>query len=162
MAASFGCGEGHLERTLLALGWRFESLKGLELNPALVAHAQAKVATLEGGDAVRYQVADLNHLSLDHASLDLGIFFHSLHHVERVEACLSEMSRALRSGGTLLVVDYFGGNRLQRTARLLAFCDLFLRRIPDQYRGGPHPVQPRTARAQGPLHQYPGGRGHRR
>lgn len=133
-AASFGCGEGHLERTLLGLGWRFQSLLGLELNPSLVAHAQTKVADHDGGDRVHYQVADLDRPSLDPASLDLGIFFHSLHHVSRVEDCLSAVSRALRPGGTLLVVDYFGGNRLQRSPAHLALCDLYLRRIPERYR----------------------------
>jgi SAM-dependent methyltransferase len=134
VAASFGCGEGNLERTLLRLGWHFESLTGLELNPALVEHAQGKVVALEGGDRVRYQVADLNHLALEPASLDLGIFFHSLHHVERVEPCLGEVSLALRPGGTLLVIDYFGGNRLQRSTAHLGICDLYLRRIPEPYR----------------------------
>jgi SAM-dependent methyltransferase len=133
-AASLGCGEGHLERTLLGLGWRFESLTGLELNPALVEHAQRKVAALEGGDRVRYQPADLNHLELAPASLDLAIFFHSLHHVENVETCLATVHRALRPEGILLVVDYFGGNRLQRSKDHLDLCDLFLRRIPEQYR----------------------------
>ncbi|HVP62315.1 MAG TPA: class I SAM-dependent methyltransferase, partial [Myxococcaceae bacterium] len=134
VAASFGCGEGHLERALLGLGWRFEALTGMELNPALVEHAQAKVAALEGGDRVRYQVADLNHLSLEPASLDLGMFFHSLHHVEGLEACLAEVSLALRHGGALLVIDYFGGNRLQRGMAHLSICDLYLRRIPEPYR----------------------------
>ena len=134
VAASFGCGEGHLERTLLGLGWRFEALTGLELNPVLVEHAQAKVAALEGGDRLRYQVADLNHPSLEPASLDLGIFFHSLHHVESVETCLADVSLALRPGGTLLVIDYFGGNRLQRSTAHLSICDLYLRRIPEPYR----------------------------
>lgn len=133
-ALSFGCGDGHLERTMLGLGWKFSSLVGLELNPALVEFAQAQVAMLPGTAAVMYRTADLNRLSLKASSVDLGVFFHSLHHVEALRACLAEVSRALRPGGTLLVVDYLGPNRLQRTEEHLSLCDVFLARIPEAYR----------------------------
>lgn len=133
-AVSLGCGNGHLERTLLGFGWRLSTLLGLELNPNLVEYAQSEVAKLPQGRAVTYRVADLNRLSLEPSSVDLAVFFHSLHHVESLETCLAEVTRALRVGGTLLVVDYFGGNRLQRSDEHLALCDLFLRRIPEVYR----------------------------
>lgn len=133
-AVSLGCGNGHLERTLLGFGYRFRSARGLELNPELVAFAQAQVAPLAGGETVVYEVADLNRLSLAPASLDLAIFFHSLHHVQALERTLAEVARSLRPGGKLLVVDYFGGNRLQRTRAQLAACDALLRRIPERYR----------------------------
>ncbi len=133
-AVSFGCGNGHLERTLLGLGWRFSSLLGLELNPTLVAFAQAQARALPGGAAVKYRAADLNHLSLERASFHFGVFFHSLHHVEALRPCLAEVSRALRVGGMLLVVDYFGPNRLQRTDAHLDLCNVLLSRIPEVYR----------------------------
>lgn len=133
-AASLGSGDGHLERTFLAQRWPLRSLVGLELNPALVRHAQERIATLPGGAAVRYREADLNELRLERASLDLAVFFHSLHHVRALEACLAAVARALRPGGKLLVVDYFGGNRLQRTPLQLALCDTLLGRLPPRYR----------------------------
>jgi SAM-dependent methyltransferase len=133
-AISFGCGNGHLERTLLGLGWRFSSLLGLELNPTLVEFARSEVAGLPGGSTVKYRVADLNRLSLEPACADLGVFFHSLHHVEALRRCLAEVSRALRVGGTLLIVDYFGPNRLQRSEAHLKLCDIVLSRIPAAYR----------------------------
>lgn len=133
-AVSLGCGDGHLERTLLGSGWRFQSLVGLELNPHLVAFARERVASLEGGRAVAYRQADLNRLTLERSSLDLAIFFHSLHHVAKVEACLDAVARALRPGGKLLVVDYFGRNRLQRTRTHLALCDALLSHLPPAYR----------------------------
>ena len=133
-AASLGCGDGHLERTFLSQGWRLRSLTGLELNPALVRHAQERIAALPGGAAVRYREADLNRLRLERASLDLAVFFHSLHHVRALEACLATVARALRPGGKLLVVDYFGGDRLQRTPLQLALCDTLLARLPPRYR----------------------------
>ena len=133
-ALSLGSGNGHLERTLLGSGWRFASLVGLELNPTLAEFAQAEVAALPGASAVRYRTADLNRLSLEPSTADLAIFFHSLHHVEALQSCLLEVTKALRPGGILLVVDYFGPNRIQRSDELLALCDLFLRRMPETYR----------------------------
>jgi SAM-dependent methyltransferase len=133
-AISLGSGNGHLERTILGLGWKFTSLFGLELNPTLVEFAQAEVASLPASSRVKYRVANLNRLSLDPVSADLAIFFHSLHHVEALRPCLEEVSRALRIGGTLLVVDYFGGNRLQRSPDHLALCDVLLKRMPEVYR----------------------------
>lgn len=133
-AVSLGCGDGHVERTLVGFGWRFRSLAGLELNPHLVAFARERMAPLPGGRAVTYRQADLNRLSLARGSVDLAIFFHSLHHVAEVEACLDEVARALRPGGKLLVVDYFGKNRLQRTRAHLDLCDTILSHIPAPYR----------------------------
>lgn len=133
-AASLGAGEGHLERALLGMGWRFEALVGMELNEALVRHAAERVRELPGGEAVSYRVADLNRLELPKASLDLAIFFHSLHHVSAVEACLATVSRALRPGGRLLVIDYFGPDRLQRPRSTLDRCDALLSLIPERLR----------------------------
>lgn len=133
-AVSLGSGDGHLERTFLQEGWAFRSLVGLELNPVLVRHARERIAALPGGGAVRYQECDLDRLHLERESLDLAVFFHSLHHVRALEGCLGAVARALRPGGKVLVVDYFGGNRLQRPPLQLAMCDALLARLPPRYR----------------------------
>lgn len=133
-AVSLGCGDGHLERTLVGFGWPFRSLVGLELNPRLVSFAQERMASLPRGRAVTYRQADLNRLSLARSSLDLAIFFHSLHHVTEVETCVEAVARALRPGGKLLVVDYFGKNRLQRSRAHLDLCDTLLSHLPAPYR----------------------------
>jgi SAM-dependent methyltransferase len=134
LCASLGSGDGNLERCLLGMNWRFESLEGLELNETLVRHATERIASMEGGDRVHYRMADLNRIELAPVSLDLAIFFHSLHHVTAVEACLSAVAAALRPGGRLLVVDYFGGNRLQRPRAILDRCDALLCLIPERLR----------------------------
>jgi 2-polyprenyl-3-methyl-5-hydroxy-6-metoxy-1,4-benzoquinol methylase len=130
---SFGCGNGHLERTFVSLGFPFSRLDGYELNPRLVESANEKMRDL-GVDNVKYQTADLNkHIFPAHA-FDIGVFFHSLHHVENLEHCLDQMHQAIKPDGLLLIVDYIGANRLQYSDNQLKIATNILRMLPDHYR----------------------------
>jgi len=133
LIGSFGSGGGHLERTLVEMNVPCEKIDGFELNPRLVASSNQKAEEL-GMSCLQYFEADLNSLNVSHNKYDIGIFFHSLHHVENTKSCLDEVRRALKDDGLLLVVDYVGPNRLQWTDSQLALADKLLHLIPQKYR----------------------------
>lgn len=98
--ADVGCGDGALVR---ALARRGAAMIGIEIDARALAPALAAptVAT------ERYLEGRAEALPLDDASIDIAIFFNSLHHVpvDLLDAALGEAARVLVSGGTLFVVE---------------------------------------------------------
>ncbi|PRF79645.1 hypothetical protein C6Q12_03860 [Burkholderia multivorans] len=130
---SFGSGGGHLERTLIDMGFPCSLIEGFELNPRLV-EASNKKADEIGASYLKYFEADLNNPALPVARYDVGIFFHSLHHVERVEECLVAVKNSLKEDGLLLVVDFVGATQHQWTNQQLAIAQSLLQALPKRYR----------------------------
>ncbi|USE79474.1 class I SAM-dependent methyltransferase [Cupriavidus gilardii] len=130
---SFGSGGGHLERTLVEMGFQAKSIQGYELNPTLVQSANEKAAAM-GATHLSYQVADLNAPKLAPRSIDLGIFFHSLHHVTNLEICLGVVAEAIKDDGYLLIVDFVGKNYQQWSDEQIQYATDFLRILPAKYR----------------------------
>lgn len=95
-----GCGDGALVR---ALAKRGATMVGIEIDARALAPALAapRVAT------ERYLEGRAEALPLDDASVDVVIFFNSLHHVpvDRHDAALGEAARVLVSGGMLFVLE---------------------------------------------------------
>jgi 2-polyprenyl-3-methyl-5-hydroxy-6-metoxy-1,4-benzoquinol methylase len=132
--ASFGAGGGHLERTLFQMGWfPSASIDAFELNPRLVESANAKAAEIGAGQ-LKYFEADLNQGSFGEGKYDIGVFFHSLHHVENVEGCLAQVKKSLKDNGLLLIVDFVGPNRHQWTDQQASLSDSLLSLLPTRYR----------------------------
>jgi len=131
--ASFGSGGGHLEQTLIEFGYNYNNIDGYELNPQLVETCNANAKKL-GVHGLKYFVQDLNKPSLPKDKYDLGVFFHSLHHVESLEVCLKAVKESLVEDGLLLVVDFVGPNRHQWTQTQVSFAQALLDSLPDKYR----------------------------
>jgi SAM-dependent methyltransferase len=93
-AVSLGCGEGALERDLLAKRLCVHIL-GIDISPEALALARANASGLTG---VEYRQGDLNKLELPAASFDAAFFHQSLHHVENLDSCLSVTASALDPG----------------------------------------------------------------
>ncbi len=111
--ADIGCGDGALTRLMTRLGAR---VSGIEPSEAQLARARAAGPA---GDEVYLQgVAEA--LPLPDASLDVAMFFNSLHHVaaEHMARALAEAARALVPGGRLCVIEplaegpHFQANRI--------------------------------------------------
>lgn len=130
---SFGSGGGHLERTLIDMDFPCSLIDGFELNPRLV-DASNKKATEIGAHHLKYFECDLNNPNLPVDRYDVGIFFHSLHHVERVEDCLIAVKQSLKEDGLLLVVDFVGATQHQWTDQQLAIAQGLLQALPKRYR----------------------------
>lgn len=95
-----GCGEGNLVRLMTRHGAR---VFGVECNPAQLAKAHEQKPV---GDEV-YYAGRAEALPFDDASIDLVVFFNSLHHVD-VDAmgqALGEAARVLKSGGHVYVCE---------------------------------------------------------
>jgi SAM-dependent methyltransferase len=98
--ADIGCGDGALARLLTRLGAR---VTGIEPSEAQLARARAAEPA---GDEVYLQgVAEA--LPLPDASLDVVMFFNSLHHVpvEHQAQALAEAARTLKPGGRLCAIE---------------------------------------------------------
>ena len=102
-----GCGTGRLLMPLAATGL---PVTGLDISPALLARARAKLATVPKGDKVACIEADLRDFDL--ARHDFAFAFctsNTLMHLAQADEQLAALTRAaahLRPGG-LLLIDLF-------------------------------------------------------
>ncbi len=111
--ADIGCGDGALTRLMTRLG---ASVTGIE--PSENQLARARAAEPAGDEVYLQGVAE--ELPLPDASLDVAMFFNSLHHVpvEHLARALAEAARALEPGGRLCVIEplaegpHFRANRI--------------------------------------------------
>ncbi|MCW8916787.1 MAG: class I SAM-dependent methyltransferase [Magnetovibrio sp.] len=95
-----GCGEGHLVRLMTRHGAK---AFGVECSAKMLekAHEEKPV-----GDEVYYD-GRAEELPFDDTSIDVAVFFNSLHHVpaESMEKALSEAARVLKSEGVLYICE---------------------------------------------------------
>ncbi len=98
--ADIGCGDGALTRLMTRLG---AAVTGIE--PSERQLARARAAAPAGDEGYLQGVAE--DLPLPDASLDVAMFFNSLHHipVEHQAKALQEAARALEPGGRLCVIE---------------------------------------------------------
>lgn len=95
-----GCGGGGFVRALARLG---AHPIGIEISEAQLAAALAD----DQGSGARYLVGRAQELPLGDGSVDVAVFFKSLHHVapEDLPAALAESRRVLRSEGVVYVAE---------------------------------------------------------
>ncbi len=102
-AIDVACGPGTFT---LAFAPHVHTMFGLDLTPAILA--QARAAARKGSHSnVWLACADASRLPLPAASFDLASCAYSLHHMPEPAAALAEMSRVVRPGGLLALVDLF-------------------------------------------------------
>jgi SAM-dependent methyltransferase len=128
---SLGCGNGHLERVLISFHLPYIEIQGIDINPDLMKYANKEAFKLGYRD-IKYITADLNHLSLPKKKYDLVIFFHSLHHVENLEALLQNVGNTLTDDGLVLVVEFVGPTRFQWTDEQIQIAQELLDIIPPE------------------------------
>ncbi|MFY9822118.1 MAG: class I SAM-dependent methyltransferase [Thermoanaerobaculia bacterium] len=117
-ALSLGCGDGPLERDLLAKGM-CSAILGIDISAGALEIARRKAADL-GLAGVEYRQGDLNALDLSGQTFDAVFFHQSLHHVEDLDGCLAATATALRPGGLLYLDEYVGPSRDEWSPALLA------------------------------------------
>ena len=103
-----GHGPGHLAERLLAgrgdLRWT-----GLDIDPAMVAAAGARLGRAGLAERARFVEGDVAAMPFDDASFDLVVSSLSAHHWPDAAAGFREIQRVLRPGGTALVFDLPAG-----------------------------------------------------
>jgi SAM-dependent methyltransferase len=105
-----GCGPGHLSIRLARHGF---DVTGLDLDPAMIARAQANADRLDNGDQRRpsFVVGDVATLAFPDGSFDLVVSTLSMHHWADPTAGLAEIGRVLRPGARALIWDLRPGVR---------------------------------------------------
>lgn len=99
-AVDVGCGEGNLVRLMTRHGAK---VFGVECNPQQLEKALAEKPV---GDEVYYE-GRAEELPFADASIDLVVFFNSLHHVAEAKMgeALAEAARVLKPGGMVYVCE---------------------------------------------------------
>ena len=105
-----GCGPGHLSVRLARHGL---AVTGLDLDPAMIARAQANTdrAANRGGLRPSFLVGDVAALTFPDGSFDLVVSTLSMHHWADPAAGLTEIGRVLRPGARALIWDFRPGGR---------------------------------------------------
>ncbi|MBK7062734.1 MAG: class I SAM-dependent methyltransferase [Rubrivivax sp.] len=116
-ARSLGAGDGTFEKLLVEHGI-LGSVVGIDLADGRVREANERSGEL--ADRLRYEVADANRGDYGLASYDVLFAKAALHHIAELESMMQGMRRALRPGGRLVTLDFFGPNRFQWTDAQLA------------------------------------------
>lgn len=96
------CGPGIVSRLLAGL---VESVHGVDLTQAMIdtARREAAAAALEN---VTFEVGDATATSLPDASFDGAVTRFSMHHLAVPARLISELTRLVRAGGKVVVVDH--------------------------------------------------------
>ncbi len=100
-AADLGTGTGYL---LPALGRAFARVIAVDHSEAMLARARQRVGA-QGLANVDLRRGELEALPIETGQIDLAVAMLVLHHAGEPHRALSEIARALRPGGTLLVVE---------------------------------------------------------
>ncbi len=131
-ALSLGCGEGALERDLLAKGL-CTTLLGLDISERALELARS-AASAGGWSQLKYARADLDRLRLEPESFEAVFVHQALHHVRELEACLLQVRRALTPGGIFYLDEYVGPSRHQWRRELLEAAEDAYRQLPKRVR----------------------------
>lgn len=111
---SIACGRAELE-TAIAQRLRLEGLDSfsfhcVDLNQHMLDTAMERAAEFGLTKHFSSATCDLNEMSLPHAAYDLIIANQCLHHLTALERISTQLSSALKAGGTLLTSDVIGRN----------------------------------------------------
>jgi SAM-dependent methyltransferase len=135
-ALSLGCGDGPLERDLVAKEM-CSSILGIDISLGALELARSKAAA-GGFKGIEYRQDDLNALNLSGQTFDAAFFHQSLHHVENLDGCLSATASALRPDGLLYLDEYVGPSRNEWTPALIVDADRVYLSLPASVRRRRH------------------------
>ena len=117
-------GTGRLPQLLGRQDWFAGTICGLDLAPAMLERARAKIDAAGLAERVTFYEGDAGTLPWPDASFDLVTSLEALEFFPRPRRALAEMVRTLKPGGMLIVSKYPDG-----WARALPFKGLTRRRI---------------------------------
>ena len=125
-----GCGTGQLTAALAPFVARVVAVDGS------AAMLQAAKKRLHGLENVELRRGELEALPIDDARLDAATLALVLHHLPEPDRALREVSRVLKPGGRLLIVDMLPHDRESYRQQMghvwLGFSDEHVRRILDE------------------------------
>jgi SAM-dependent methyltransferase len=145
---SLGCGKGGLERQLAGMG-TFTVCDAYDVAPGSVEEAR-RLATAQGCQHIRYEMADINYLELPAQTYDLVWVSGAMHHFEPLEYICAQMHQSLKPQGLLVLNEYVGPSRFQFPPRQREIIQAVLTLLPRRYRRlAPQRVEDELARSPG-------------
>ncbi|MGI8905472.1 MAG: class I SAM-dependent methyltransferase [Candidatus Sumerlaeaceae bacterium] len=130
---SLGCGEGSVERESIRQGV-CRQMVGLDFAAAAIEIARREARSVGFQDSIRYDVADLDHITFSADTYDIIIASHSVHHLTHLEHVASELHKALKPDGILILNEYVGPSRYQWSEKAGALMNDLLRILPREKR----------------------------
>lgn len=115
--ADVGCGSGHAVN-LLAAAFPASTFVGYDFSPEAIDAARREAAAA-GLSNARFDVVDVAHLAAEDA-FDLVTAFDAIHDQAHPDAVLENVARALRPGGTFLMVDTRASSHVHENLDLAA------------------------------------------
>ena len=131
-ALTLGSGLGELERGLCQYDFA-RMHEGVDLSDEAVRISSEK-ARAAGFGHLRYRVADLNTIKLDHQCYDVIFGISSVHHIQNLEHLFRQVQQALTPGGYFFLDEFIGPSRFQWSEAQLGAMNDELSRLPRELR----------------------------
>lgn len=127
-ALSLCCGDGGFEHLLVSQGV-FGSVHGIDASPARITAANLGASDLK--PHLTFTCQDANAGAFGETVCDVVFAKAALHHIENLEVLVPAIGKALRPGGHLVTLDFFGPTRFQWTDAQIEATNWFLdNRVP--------------------------------
>ncbi|HEY1405831.1 MAG TPA: metalloregulator ArsR/SmtB family transcription factor [Spirochaetota bacterium] len=101
LIADLGCGSGAFASELAANG---HAVIGVDSSPKMISASRDKSA--ERGVDLDLRIGELEHLPLRDGEVDGATVILTLHHLSNPAQALGEIARVVKSGGSLVIVDF--------------------------------------------------------
>ena len=122
-ALSLCCGDGAFEQQLLEQGV-FARITGLELSNERIVQGRARLSKLHS-IPLDFVQKDVNQGNYGWNRFDVVFAKAALHHVHNLEDVFKGIVHALKPGGLLMTIDFFGPTRFQWTDTQLEICNQY-------------------------------------
>ena len=100
--ADLGCGTGYVAAAFLGL---CERVICVDASSGMLAEARKRLEASDRATRVECRIGELDALPIDDAEVDGALCAMVLHHLSDPDACLAEMFRIIRPGGTGVVLE---------------------------------------------------------
>lgn len=97
-------------------------------------YRQRQLTLDKGIKDIEYIRQDFNEVELEENAYDVIFSVGTVHHTENLELFFSQINKALKAHGKLIIRDYVGPNRLQFTDLQLGIINQILSILPDKYK----------------------------
>lgn len=128
-AWSMCCGTAKAEQYFLKLGLVGEC-HGVDLSPGVLSQVEVT-------QGLTVRIGDVNEIRLEPQSYDVVIAWMALHHIERLEHVYSEIQKALRPGGIVILNEYVGPVHFDLPVIQVNLMETWLTRLPNDLKRWP-------------------------
>lgn len=129
---TIGCGSGEFERGLAQYQFAREH-DAFDIADGAI-HKAVAAAREAGLTHIRYEVADLNRVSLERDRYDVVFGLSAIHHISALEYLFGQVRGSLKPGGFFLLDEFIGPSQFQWPDTQLEVANQVLAGLPEQFR----------------------------